>query len=58
MLKSHAPLLNETAPQNNKKLIQKPACCGTPARGQKNIAVAGPSLEHEAGKVHEGFWVS
>jgi tRNA(Arg) A34 adenosine deaminase TadA len=28
------------------------------ARGQKKIAVAGPLLEDEAGKVHEGFWVS
>jgi tRNA(Arg) A34 adenosine deaminase TadA len=28
------------------------------ARGQKPIAVAGPFLEDEAGKVHEGFWVS
>jgi tRNA(Arg) A34 adenosine deaminase TadA len=28
------------------------------ARGQKPIAVAGPLLEDEAGKVHEGFWVS
>jgi tRNA(Arg) A34 adenosine deaminase TadA len=28
------------------------------ARGQKQIAVAGPLLEDEAGKVHEGFWVS
>ena len=26
------------------------------ARGQKPIAVAGPLLEDEAGKVHEGFW--
>jgi tRNA(Arg) A34 adenosine deaminase TadA len=26
------------------------------ARGQKNISVAGPLLEDEAGKVHEGFW--
>jgi tRNA(Arg) A34 adenosine deaminase TadA len=26
------------------------------ARGQKQIAVAGPLLEDEAGKVHEGFW--
>ncbi len=26
------------------------------ARGQKKIAVAGPLLEEEAGKVHEGFW--
>jgi tRNA(Arg) A34 adenosine deaminase TadA len=26
------------------------------ARGQKQIAVAGPLLEEEAGKVHEGFW--
>ena len=28
------------------------------ARGQKPIVVAGPFLEEEAGKVHEGFWVS
>jgi tRNA(Arg) A34 adenosine deaminase TadA len=28
------------------------------ARGQKPIAVTGPLLEDEAGKVHEGFWVS
>jgi tRNA(Arg) A34 adenosine deaminase TadA len=27
------------------------------ARGQRQIAVAGPFLEDEAGKVHEGFWV-
>jgi tRNA(Arg) A34 adenosine deaminase TadA len=27
------------------------------ARGQRPIAVAGPFLEEEAGKVHEGFWV-
>ena len=27
------------------------------ARGQKPIVVAGPLLEDEAGKVHEGFWV-
>jgi tRNA(Arg) A34 adenosine deaminase TadA len=26
------------------------------ARGQKKIAVAGPAIEDEAGKVHEGFW--
>jgi tRNA(Arg) A34 adenosine deaminase TadA len=26
------------------------------ARGQKPIAVVGPLLEDEAGKVHEGFW--
>jgi tRNA(Arg) A34 adenosine deaminase TadA len=28
------------------------------ARGQKKIAVAGPAIEDEAGKVHEGFWTS
>jgi tRNA(Arg) A34 adenosine deaminase TadA len=26
------------------------------ARGQKQIIVAGPLLEDEAGKVHQGFW--
>ena len=26
------------------------------ARGQKPVVVAGPFLEEEAGKVHEGFW--
>jgi len=28
------------------------------AHGQRKIAVAGPLLEEEAGKVHEGFWKS
>jgi tRNA(Arg) A34 adenosine deaminase TadA len=28
------------------------------ARGQRKIRVAGPLLEGEAGKVHEGFWVA
>jgi tRNA(Arg) A34 adenosine deaminase TadA len=28
------------------------------ARGQRQIVVAGPFLEDEAGKVHEGFWIS
>ena len=28
------------------------------ARGQRKIEVAGPCLEDEAGKVHEGFWTS
>ena len=28
------------------------------ARGQRTIAVAGPALEEEAGKVHEAFWTS
>ena len=27
------------------------------ARGQRRIVVAGPLLEDEAGRVHEGFWV-
>jgi tRNA(Arg) A34 adenosine deaminase TadA len=26
------------------------------ARGQRKVIVAGPFLEDEAGKVHEGFW--
>jgi tRNA(Arg) A34 adenosine deaminase TadA len=26
------------------------------ARGQRKVVVAGPFLEDEAGKVHEGFW--
>jgi tRNA(Arg) A34 adenosine deaminase TadA len=26
------------------------------ARGQRTVVVAGPALEEEAGKVHEGFW--
>jgi tRNA(Arg) A34 adenosine deaminase TadA len=28
------------------------------ARGQKRIAVSGPLLEEEAGRVHEGFWTN
>jgi tRNA(Arg) A34 adenosine deaminase TadA len=27
------------------------------ARGQRLVTVAGPAMEDEAGKVHEGFWV-
>jgi len=27
------------------------------ARGQRRVVVAGPAIEDEAGKVHEGFWV-
>ena len=27
------------------------------ARGQRRVVVAGPAIEEEAGKVHEGFWV-
>jgi tRNA(Arg) A34 adenosine deaminase TadA len=27
------------------------------ARGQRQVVVAGPAIEEEAGKVHEGFWV-
>lgn len=27
------------------------------ARGQRPVTVAGPAIEDEAGKVHEGFWV-
>jgi hypothetical protein len=26
--------------------------------GDQQIAVAGPLLEDEAGRVHEGFWIS
>jgi tRNA(Arg) A34 adenosine deaminase TadA len=26
------------------------------ARGQRRVVVAGPAIEDEAGKVHEGFW--
>jgi hypothetical protein len=26
--------------------------------GDRQIAVAGPLLEDEAGRVHEGFWIS
>ena len=32
------------------------ACREVFARGQRKVAVAGPLLEAEAGKVHEGFW--
>lgn len=27
------------------------------ARGQRPVVVAGPAIEDEAGKVHEGFWL-
>jgi hypothetical protein len=28
------------------------------ARGQRQVVVAGPALEDEAGAVHEGFWTA
>ncbi len=35
---------------------EKNPCLNLPCRGQKPIEVAGPFLEEEAAKVHEGFW--
>jgi tRNA(Arg) A34 adenosine deaminase TadA len=50
-------LLNYTGSHTGNPTLDLP-CRDVFGRGQKQIAVAGPLLEDEAGKVHEGFWNS
>jgi len=48
-------LLNYTGTHAQNPTLRLP-CREVFARGHREIAVAGPLLEEEAGKVHEGFW--
>ncbi len=50
-------LLRYTGSHDENPTLDLP-CREVFARGQKRIAVAGPLMEEEAGRVHEGFWVS
>jgi hypothetical protein len=52
---SEANLLRYTGADAENPTLDLP-CREVFARGQKPIAVIGPILEDEAGKVHEGFW--
>jgi tRNA(Arg) A34 adenosine deaminase TadA len=52
---SERGLLNYTGSDKENPTLDLP-CREVFARGQKPIVVAGPFLEEEAGKVHEGFW--
>jgi tRNA(Arg) A34 adenosine deaminase TadA len=52
---AEARLLDFTGSDAENPTLQLP-CREVFARGQKKIAVAGPMLEEEAAKVHEGFW--
>jgi tRNA(Arg) A34 adenosine deaminase TadA len=52
---AEAGLLRYTGSHRENPTLDLP-CREVFARGQKHIAVAGPLLEEEAGKVHEGFW--
>jgi tRNA(Arg) A34 adenosine deaminase TadA len=48
-------LLRYTGSHDENPTLDLP-CREVFARGQKKISVAGPFIEDEAGKVHEGFW--
>jgi tRNA(Arg) A34 adenosine deaminase TadA len=54
---SETGLMNYTGNHNENPALDLP-CREVFARGQRKIAVAGPFIEDEAGKVHEGFWVA
>jgi len=54
---SKTSLLRYTGSHTENPTLDLP-CREVFARGQKQIAVAGPLLEDEAGRVHEGFWTS
>ena len=53
---SEAGLMKYTGSHEENPTLDLP-CREVFARGQRKIAIAGPLLEDEAGKVHEGFWV-
>ena len=53
---SETGLMNYTGSHEENPTLDLP-CREVFARGQRKVAVAGPLLEDEAGKVHEGFWV-
>jgi tRNA(Arg) A34 adenosine deaminase TadA len=53
---SETGLMNYTGSHEENPTLDLP-CREVFARGQRKVAVAGPLLEEEAGKVHEGFWV-
>ena len=52
---AEAGLLRYTGSHKENPTLDLP-CREVFAHGQKQIAVAGPLLEEEAGKVHDGFW--
>lgn len=52
---AEAGLLKYAGNDNENPTLDLP-CREVFARGQRSILVAGPMLEDEAGKVHEGFW--
>jgi tRNA(Arg) A34 adenosine deaminase TadA len=52
---AESSLLRYTGSHTENPTLDLP-CREVFARGQKQIAVAGPLLEDEAGRVHEGFW--
>jgi tRNA(Arg) A34 adenosine deaminase TadA len=52
---SETSLMHYTGTHEQNPTLDLP-CREVFARGQKPILVAGPFLEDEAGKVHEGFW--
>ena len=52
---SEQGLARYTGPQEENPTLDLP-CREVFARGRRPVVVAGPAIEDEAGKVHEGFW--
>ena len=53
---SEQGLARYTGPHEENPTLDLP-CREVFARGQRRVAVAGPAIEDEAGRVHEGFWI-
>jgi tRNA(Arg) A34 adenosine deaminase TadA len=53
---SEQGLARYTGPHDQNPTLDIP-CREIFARGQRIVIVAGPAIEDEAGRVHEGFWV-
>jgi tRNA(Arg) A34 adenosine deaminase TadA len=54
---SEQRLAKYTGPHEENPTLDLP-CREVFARGQRRVIVAGPAIEDEAGRVHEGFWTA
>ena len=54
---SEQALARYTGPHDENPTLDLP-CREVFARGQRRVIVAGPAIEDEAGRVHEGFWTA
>jgi len=53
---SEQALARYTGPHEENPTLDMP-CREIFARGQRRVIVAGPAIEDEAGRVHQGFWI-